>query len=61
MKQLLRKELKDIVVDEFPDPVVMPHHVIVRPHISLISSGTETTSLSSRGLETIREATRDVS
>jgi predicted dehydrogenase/threonine dehydrogenase-like Zn-dependent dehydrogenase len=45
MKQLLRKGLKDIVVDEVPDPVVTPHHVIVRPHISLISSGTETASL----------------
>jgi predicted dehydrogenase/threonine dehydrogenase-like Zn-dependent dehydrogenase len=45
MKQLLRKGLKDIVVDEVPDPVVTPHHVIVRPHVSLISSGTETASL----------------
>ena len=45
MKQLLRKGLKQIVVDEVPDPVVMPHHVIVRPHCSLISSGTETASI----------------
>jgi predicted dehydrogenase/threonine dehydrogenase-like Zn-dependent dehydrogenase len=45
MKQLLRKGLKDIVVDEVPDPVVTPHHVIVRPHCSLISSGTETASI----------------
>ena len=45
MKQLLRKGLKDIVVDEVPDPVVTPHHVIVRPHYSLISSGTETASI----------------
>jgi predicted dehydrogenase len=45
MKQLLRKGLNQIVVDEVPDPIVTPHHVIVRPHISLISSGTETASL----------------
>jgi predicted dehydrogenase/threonine dehydrogenase-like Zn-dependent dehydrogenase len=45
MKQLLRKGLKNIVVDEVPDPVVAPHHVIVRPHCSLISSGTETASI----------------
>jgi len=35
----------EIVVDEVPDPVVAPHHVIVRPHYSLISSGTETASI----------------
>lgn len=45
MKQLLRKGLKHIIVDEVPDPVVIPHHVIVRPHYSLISSGTETASI----------------
>ncbi|HEY3973290.1 MAG TPA: Gfo/Idh/MocA family oxidoreductase [Candidatus Sulfotelmatobacter sp.] len=45
MKQLLRKGLSTIVVDEVPDPVVAPHHVIVRPHYSLISSGTETASI----------------
>jgi len=45
MKQLLRRGLKEIVVDEVPDPVVSPHHVIVRPHCSLISSGTETASI----------------
>jgi predicted dehydrogenase/threonine dehydrogenase-like Zn-dependent dehydrogenase len=45
MKQLLRKGLKEIVVDEVPDPVVTPQHVIVRPHYSLISSGTETASI----------------
>src|ERR1051325_10092612 len=45
MKQLLRRGLNQIVVDEVPDPVVAPHHVIVRPHVSLISSGTETASI----------------
>ena len=45
MKQVLRKGLKEIVVDEVPDPVLVPHHVLVRPHYSLISSGTETASI----------------
>ena len=45
MKQILRKGLRDIVVDEVPDPVVTAHHLIVRPHFSLISSGTETASI----------------
>jgi predicted dehydrogenase/threonine dehydrogenase-like Zn-dependent dehydrogenase len=49
MKQLLRKGLNQIVVDEVPDPVVTPHHIIVRPHFSLISSGTETASIHRRG------------
>src|SRR5690349_6800791 len=45
MKQVLRKGLKDIIVEEVPDPMVAPHHVLVRPHGSLISSGTETASI----------------
>src|SRR5687767_12166023 len=45
MKQVLRKGLKEIVVDQVPDPLVLPHHVLVQPHYSLISSGTETASL----------------
>lgn len=49
MKQLLRKGLNQIVVDEVPDPVVTPHHVIVRPYFSLISSGTETASIHKGG------------
>lgn len=50
MKQLLRKGLNQIVVDEVPDPVVTPHHVIVRPYFSLISSGTETASIHKGGV-----------
>ncbi len=50
MKQILRKGLKDIVVDEVPDPVVVPHHVLVRPIYSLISSGTETASIHQEGV-----------
>ena len=30
MQQVLRRGLKDIVVDEVPDPVVAPHHVLIR-------------------------------
>ena len=50
MKQVLRKGLKEIVVDEVPDPVVAPHHVLVRPARSLISSGTETASIHAEGV-----------
>jgi predicted dehydrogenase/threonine dehydrogenase-like Zn-dependent dehydrogenase len=45
MKQVLRKGLKHIVVEDVPDPVVQPHHVLVRPQYSLISAGTETASI----------------
>lgn len=50
MKQVLRRGLKDIVVEEVPDPLVQPHHVLVRPAYSLISSGTETASLHTDGV-----------
>jgi len=50
MKQVLRKGLKDIVVDEVPDPVLAPGHVLVRPLYSLISSGTETASIHRDGV-----------
>jgi len=50
MKQLLRKGLKQIIVDEVPDPLVIPHHVLVRPVYSLISSGTETASIHQEGV-----------
>jgi threonine dehydrogenase-like Zn-dependent dehydrogenase len=45
VKQVIRKGLKDIIVDEVPDPLPIPHHVLVRPLYSLISSGTETASI----------------
>jgi predicted dehydrogenase/threonine dehydrogenase-like Zn-dependent dehydrogenase len=45
MKQVIRKGLREIIVDEVPDPVVTPHHIIVRPVYSLISSGTESASI----------------
>ena len=50
MKQLLRKGLKEIVVDEVPDPGVIPNHLLVRPMYSLISSGTETASVHQEGI-----------
>jgi predicted dehydrogenase/threonine dehydrogenase-like Zn-dependent dehydrogenase len=50
MKQVLRKGLKDIVVDEVPDPTVIPHHVLLKPVVSLISAGTETASIHQEGL-----------
>ncbi|HKP84740.1 MAG TPA: bi-domain-containing oxidoreductase, partial [Blastocatellia bacterium] len=50
MKQVLRKGLKEIVVDEVPDPVASAHHVLVRPVYSLISSGTETASIHQEGV-----------
>lgn len=45
MKQVIRKGLKEIIVDEVPDPLAPPHHVLIRPVYSLISSGTETASI----------------
>ena len=45
MKQVIRKGLKDIILDEVPDPVLLPHHLLVRPLYSLISSGTEMASI----------------
>ncbi len=50
MKQVIRKGLKEIIVDQVPDPVVIPHHVLVRPLYSLISSGTETASIHQEGV-----------
>ena len=50
MKQIVRKGLKDVVVEDVPEPVVSPHHVLVTPHFSLISSGTESASLHQEGV-----------
>ncbi|MBA3712072.1 MAG: Gfo/Idh/MocA family oxidoreductase [Pyrinomonadaceae bacterium] len=50
MKQVVRKGLKEIIVEEVPDPIVVPHHVLVRPLCSLISSGTETASIHQEGV-----------
>lgn len=45
MKQVIRRGLKEIIVDEVADPVVSAHHVLVRPAYSLISAGTETADI----------------
>ncbi len=50
MKQVLRKGFKYIVVAEVPDPVLRPQHVLIRPHYSLISSGTEMASIHTEGV-----------
>jgi predicted dehydrogenase len=50
MKQVIRKGLSRIIVDDVPRPVAVPHHLVVRPLTSLISSGTEGASLHGEGL-----------
>jgi threonine dehydrogenase-like Zn-dependent dehydrogenase len=45
MKQVIRRGLKEIIVDEVADPQVSKNHVLVRPFYSLISSGTETADI----------------
>src|SRR5262245_18900624 len=50
MKQVIRRGLKEIIVDEVPDPVAPPHHVLIRPACSLISSGTEIASIHQEGV-----------
>ena len=55
MKQVVRKGLREIVVDEVPDPLPASHHVLIRPSYSLISSGTETASIHQKNV--LREVT----
>jgi predicted dehydrogenase/threonine dehydrogenase-like Zn-dependent dehydrogenase len=50
MKQVIRKGIKDIIIDDVPEPMASPHHVLIRPAFSLISSGTETASIHQEGL-----------
>jgi len=50
MKQVIRKGIKEIIVDDVPDPIVIPHHVLIRPSNSVISSGTEVASIHQDGL-----------
>lgn len=45
MKQVIRRGLKEIIVDEVADPVASSNHVLVRPFYSLISAGTETADI----------------
>jgi predicted dehydrogenase/threonine dehydrogenase-like Zn-dependent dehydrogenase len=39
-----------MIVGEVPDPIAPPHHVLIRPLFSLISSGTETASIHQDGI-----------
>jgi len=50
MKQVIRRGLKEIIVDEVPDPIASSNHVLVRPYYSLISSGTETADIHKEGI-----------
>ncbi len=50
MQQIIRKGIKDILVEEVPDPMAGPYHVLIRPVFSLISSGTETASIHAEGV-----------
>jgi predicted dehydrogenase/threonine dehydrogenase-like Zn-dependent dehydrogenase len=50
MRQVLRRGLTHIVVEEVPDPRLQSNHVLIRPAYSLISSGTETASLHQSGV-----------
>jgi predicted dehydrogenase/threonine dehydrogenase-like Zn-dependent dehydrogenase len=50
MQQIIRKGIKDILVEDVPDPMAGPHHVLIRPVFSLISSGTETASIHQEGV-----------
>ena len=50
MKQVLRRGLKEMIVDDVPAPRPGRHQVLVRPHFSLISSGTETASIKTGSL-----------
>lgn len=50
MRQVLRKGFRDIVVAEVPEPALRSQHVLIRPHYSLISSGTEMASIHNEGV-----------
>jgi predicted dehydrogenase/threonine dehydrogenase-like Zn-dependent dehydrogenase len=56
VKQVVRHGIKEIVVDDLPAPALKPHHLLIRPAYSLISSGTETASIHQNGaLQTVAE------
>jgi predicted dehydrogenase len=50
MQQVIRRGIKDIIVEQLPDPIAGPYHVLIRPVFSLISSGTETASIHQEGV-----------
>lgn len=59
MKQVIRKGFRDIIVDEVPEPLVTPNHVLIAPVYSLISSGTETADIHQEAV--IKEVAEDPS
>lgn len=60
MLQVLRKGLKNIVVEEVPEPTLGPGEVKIKTAYSLISTGTEIAGLHTEGLvkEVIREKSK---
>jgi predicted dehydrogenase/threonine dehydrogenase-like Zn-dependent dehydrogenase len=50
MQQVIRKGIKEVIVDDVPAPMAASHHVLIRPVFSLISSGTETASIHQEGV-----------
>ena len=52
MKQVIRKGIGEIIVDDVPDPIASSHHVLIKPVFSLISPGTETASIHQEGVLT---------
>jgi len=49
VKQVIRRGIREIVVDEVPAPALAPHHILIQPAYSLISSGTESASIHQEG------------
>ena len=45
MKQVLRRGPGEMVVRDVPEPIALPHQVLIRPAFSLISAGTEGASI----------------
>ena len=50
MKQVIRRGIGEMIVDEVPEPKAPSHHALIRPHFSLISSGTETADIHADGV-----------
>lgn len=50
MKQVIRKGIGEIIIDDVPDPIAPAHHVLIKPVFSLISPGTETASIHQEGI-----------
>lgn len=55
MKQVLRRGLGEMVVEEVPTPDTAPHHVLIQTGASLISSGTETADIHPSVVKSVAE------